>query len=336
MFLLVGSLSTQQRKLYNSYRNIIRLSISSKIMDGVTLATRIRSKIKEDVINYINTYNVKPSLSVVLVGNKHESATSLEMKRKACSEVGISNNDIQLPENISQDELITKIKELNFDPTIHGIIVQLPLPSHINDRQVLDNIDPIKDVDGLHSSNIYRLLTQTIDSDTKISSFKNISYHLPCTPQGCMALLEAYNVPIEGKDVVVIGRSNIVGLPMAIMLIKKSATVTILHSHSVDIQSKIRRADIVVAAMGKAEFIKGDWLKPGAVVIDVGINTIPDSSTKRGYKIVGDVEFSSVSQVASLITPVPGGVGPMTIAMLLKNTLDSYKTHFDSVSQANL
>lgn len=219
---------------------------------------------------------------------------------------------------------VVQIDELNANPEVHGILVQLPLPSHIDEGIILERVHPSKDVDGLHPMNSCQLMnTKTHATGRTAWCFDTLDFSVPCTPQGCIELLDRYNVSIEGKNAVVLGRSNIVGIPIALLLMQRNATVTIAHSKTVDVESVVGRADIVIAAVGKAEMIKGSWIKEGAVVIDVGINSVDDASDKRGYRLVGDVEFSTAKDVASLITPVPGGVGPMTIAMLIRNTVNA-------------
>jgi 5,10-methylene-tetrahydrofolate dehydrogenase/methenyl tetrahydrofolate cyclohydrolase len=209
------------------------------------------------------------------------------------------------------------------DPKVNGILVQLPLPPHINENAVIHRITQEKDVDGLHPLNVAQLAnTKTHAPGRSTWSFDSIDFHVSCTPQGCIELLDRYGVSIEGKEAVVIGRSNIVGIPVAMLLMQRNATVTIAHSRTKDIEGVVRRADIVIAAVGRAEMVKGSWIKPGAVVIDVGINSVDDPSDKRGYRLVGDADFTGCKEVASKITPVPGGVGPMTIAMLLRNTVN--------------
>ncbi|XP_058008648.1 bifunctional protein FolD 2 isoform X2 [Hevea brasiliensis] len=239
------------------------------------------------------------------------------MKRKACAEVGIKSFDIDLPEQISEAELISKVHELNANPDIHGILVQLPLPKHINEEKVLIEIHLEKDVDGFHPLNIGKLAMKGREP-----------LFVPCTPKGCLELLSRSGITIKGKNAVVVGRSNIVGLPVSLLLLKADATVTIVHSRSDDQERIIRGADIIIAAAGQAMMIKGSWIKPGAAVIDVGTNAIDDPSKKSGYRLVGDVDYKEACKVAGWITPVPGGVGPMTVAMLLKNTLDSAKRVF--------
>lgn len=213
--------------------------------------------------------------------------------------------------------------ELNANPDVHGILVQLPLPSHIDESAVLNRIYDAKDVDGLHPLNVAKLANTKTHSARKEFSFDEIDFNVACTPQGCIELLDRAGVEIEGKEAVVIGRSNMVGVPVAMLLMQRNATVTIVHSRTRDIAEVVRRADIVIAAVGRAEMVKAEWIKPGAVVIDVGINSVDDATDKRGYRLVGDVDFAACKDVAAKITPVPGGVGPMTIAILLRNTVNS-------------
>eukprot|EP00656_Telonema_subtile_P043202 TRINITY_DN495_c0_g1_i1.p1 TRINITY_DN495_c0_g1~~TRINITY_DN495_c0_g1_i1.p1 ORF type:complete len:250 (-),score=75.71 TRINITY_DN495_c0_g1_i1:318-1067(-) len=234
--------------------------------------------------------------------------------RRACKAAGFFSADSTLPEDVSQEDLLAVVRGHNADPKVHGILVQLPLPEHIDEEFVLDQIDIEKDVDGFHTVNVGRLNKKGTPPSA-----------IACTPWGCIKLLERAGVQIAGADAVVVGRSNIVGMPAARLLQDRNATVTVCHSRTKDLEGTVKRADIVVAAIGRPEMIKGSWLKPGAVVIDVGINAVDDPSDKRGYKLVGDVAFEEAKEVASMITPVPGGVGPMTIAMLLSNTLDSAK-----------
>ncbi|XP_062023524.1 bifunctional protein FolD 2-like isoform X2 [Rosa rugosa] len=255
-----------------------------------------------------------PGLAVVIVGSRKDSQSYVSMKRKACTEVGIKSVDIDLPENVSLDDLIAKVHELNVNPDVHGILVQLPLPRHINEEKVLSEISIEKDVDGFHPLNIGKLAMKGREP-----------LFLPCTPKGCLELLSRSGISITGKKAVVVGRSNIVGLPVSLLLLKANATVTVVHSNTPDPKSIIREADIVIAAAGQAMMIKGSWIKPGAAIIDVGTNAVDDSSKKSGYRLVGDVDFQEACKVAGWITPVPGGVGPMTVAMLLKNTLDGAK-----------
>lgn len=284
------------------------------IIDGKAVAQTIRSEIAEEVRLLSEKYGKVPGLAVVIVGGRKDSQSYVSMKRKACAEVGIKSFDIDLPEQVSEAELISKVHELNVMPDVHGILVQLPLPKHINEEKVLGEISLEKDVDGFHPLNIGKLAMKGRDP-----------LFLPCTPKGCLELLKRSGVTIKGKRAVVVGRSNIVGLPVSLLLLKADATVTIVHSHTPDPESIVREADIVIAAAGQAMMIKGSWIKPGAAVIDVGTNAVDDSTKKSGYRLVGDVDFHEACKVAGCVTPVPGGVGPMTVAMLLRNTLDGAK-----------
>ncbi|KAM1169591.1 hypothetical protein ACFX13_032052 [Malus domestica] len=284
------------------------------IIDGKAIAQTIRNEIAEEVRHLSQKYGKVPGLAVVIVGTRKDSQSYVSMKRKACAEVGIKSVDIDLPENVSQDDLIAKVHELNATSDVHGILVQLPLPNHINEEKVLSEISIEKDVDGFHPLNIGKLAMKGREP-----------LFLPCTPKGCLELLSRSGISIRGKKAVVVGRSNIVGLPVSLLLLKADATVTVVHSRTPDPESFICEADIVIAAAGQAMMIKGSWIKPGAAVIDVGTNAIDDPSRKSGYRLVGDVDFQEACKVAGWVTPVPGGVGPMTVAMLLKNTLDGAK-----------
>ncbi|KAM1150842.1 hypothetical protein ACFX2I_031263 [Malus domestica] len=284
------------------------------IIDGKAIAQTIRNEIAEEVRHLSQKYGKVPGLAVVIVGTRKDSQSYVSMKRKACAEVGIKSVDIDLPENVSQDDLIAKVHELNATSDVHGILVQLPLPNHINEEKVLSEISIEKDVDGFHPLNIGKLAMKGREP-----------LFLPCTPKGCLELLSRSGISIKGKKAVVVGRSNIVGLPVSLLLLKADATVTVVHSRTPDPESFIREADIIIAAAGQAMMIKGSWIKPGAAVIDVGTNAIDDPSRKSGYRLVGDVDFQEACKVAGWVTPVPGGVGPMTVAMLLKNTLDGAK-----------
>ncbi|KAF9672636.1 hypothetical protein SADUNF_Sadunf11G0063300 [Salix dunnii] len=284
------------------------------VIDGKLIAQTIRSEIAEEVRQLSEKYGKVPGLAVVIVGNRKDSQSYVAMKRKACAEVGIRSFDMNLPEQISEDELVSKVHELNANPDVHGILVQLPLPKHINEEKVLSEISLAKDVDGFHPLNIGKLAMK--DREPLFQ---------PCTPKGCLELLHRSGISIKGKRAVVVGRSNIVGLPVSLLLLKADATVTVVHSRSNDQENIIREADIIIAAAGQPMMIKGSWIKPGAAVIDVGTNAIDDPSRKSGYRLVGDVDFEEACKIAGCITPVPGGVGPMTVAMLLKNTLDGAK-----------
>lgn len=282
----------------------------AKIIDGQEVAKRIRSEIGAAVKAYILKTGSMPGLGVVLVGDDPASAMYVRMKRRACERVGIRSEARILPASSTQQTVENAVRGFNDDPAIHGILVQLPLPDHIDEEAVLGQISLAKDVDGIHPINIGRLGMRGREP-----SFT------PATPTGVMILIDETGAQVEGAQAVVIGRSNIVGLPVALMLTNADATVTICHSRTRDLPSVVRRADIVVAAVGRPEFVKGDWLQEGAVVIDVGSNSVPDGTGDKGYRYVGDVEFESAQQLAGHITKVPGGVGPMTITMLLANTL---------------
>ncbi|KAL3849771.1 hypothetical protein ACJIZ3_011653 [Penstemon smallii] len=286
----------------------------ASIIDGKAIAQTIRSEIAAEVRRLSQTHGKVPGLAVVIVGKRKDSQSYVTMKRKACAEVGIKSFDLDLPEEVSESELICKVHELNANPDVHGILVQLPLPKHINEEKILTEISLDKDVDGFHPLNIGKLAMKGRDP-----------LFVPCTPKGCIELLSRSGISIKGKNAVVVGRSNIVGLPVSLLLLKEDATVTVVHSRTKEPESIIRQADIIIAAAGQAMMIKGSWIKPGAAVIDVGTNAVDDSSKKSGYRLVGDVDFHEACKVAGWITPVPGGVGPMTVAMLLKNTLDGAK-----------
>ncbi|MEN6530887.1 MAG: bifunctional methylenetetrahydrofolate dehydrogenase/methenyltetrahydrofolate cyclohydrolase FolD [Anaerolineaceae bacterium] len=284
--------------------------MSANIIDGKQIGQEIRDGVKAAIEDRLQRGLRAPGLATVLVGENPASQVYVRNKQKACAEVGINSFGYDLPEDSTQDEVETLVRKLNADPAVNGILVQLPLPRHLDEEKVLSAIDLNKDVDGFHPINIGRLAQKGREP-----------VFVPCTPAGCMVLLERAGAQLSGANAVVLGRSNIVGMPVALLLVKANATVTICHSRTRDLPSVVRQADILVAAIGQPEFVKKEWVKPGAIVIDVGINRKEDASAKRGYRLVGDVAFDEVSEVASAITPVPGGVGPMTIAMLLKNTL---------------
>jgi 5,10-methylene-tetrahydrofolate dehydrogenase/methenyl tetrahydrofolate cyclohydrolase len=288
--------------------------MSAQIIDGKAIAATIHGEVAADVEALKAQYGKVPGLATVLVGERKDSQTYVRMKKKACAEVGITSFGHDLPEDISQEELLKVVRDLNANPEVNGILVQLPLPDHIDDEEVLGAIDLEKDVDGFHPINIGRLSMKRRDP-----------LFVPCTPKGCIELLDRSGIEIEGKRAVVLGRSNIVGLPVAMLLLHRNATLTICHSRTKDLPGVVREADILIAAVGRAEMVRGDWVKPGVAVIDVGINAVDDPTRERGYRLVGDVAFDEVKEVAAAITPVPGGVGPMTIAMLLRNTTDSAK-----------
>ena len=282
----------------------------ARIIDGRSVAQRIQSEIKSAARDFAAQAGAPPGLGVVLVGDDPASAMYVRMKRRACERAGLRSEARILPAASSQAEVESAVRGYNADANIHGILVQLPLPGHIDEEAALYEISPPKDVDGIHPLNIGRLGMRGREPT-----------FTPATPTGVMLLIEETGETIEGKRAVVIGRSNIVGLPVALMLANANATVTICHSRSRDLPGVVKDADIVVAAVGRAEFVKGDWLKAGAIVIDVGSNSLPDPDSEKGYRYVGDVEFESARAVAGYITKVPGGVGPMTITMLLSNTL---------------
>lgn len=276
--------------------------MSATIIDGKKVSKDIRETLKAETAEFIEKTGVTPGLAVVLVGNDPASAVYVRNKHRACEEIGFRSEVYELPEDTKESDLLALLDRLNLDPKIHGILVQLPLPKQIDADKVIRKIKPEKDVDAFHPENVGRIVLG--------------NYHfLPCTPAGVMALLDAYGIDPAGKDCVVIGRSNIVGKPQAFLLLERNATVTICHSRTADLASHTKRADIIVVAIGKPRFLKADMVKPGAVVIDVGINRLPDG------KLCGDADFEPIAEFASAITPVPGGVGPMTITMLMKNTL---------------
>jgi methylenetetrahydrofolate dehydrogenase (NADP+)/methenyltetrahydrofolate cyclohydrolase len=285
-------------------------------MDGAMLAQKVRAEVAADVAE-LRRRGVVPGLTAVLVGDDPASAVYVRSKGKATEEAGMYSETIRHPATISESELLAIVDRLNADPKIHGILVQLPLPKHIDSEKVLFRIDPAKDVDGFHPVNVGRLVT----GDKK--AFR------PATPYGVQQMLIRNGIETRGANAVIVGRSNIVGKPMANLLIQQGpggdATVTVCHSRTKDLPGVTRSADILIAAIGKAEFVTAEMVKPGAVVIDVGINRVDDLSQAKGYRLVGDVAYASVAEKASWITPVPGGVGPMTIAMLLQNTLQAWQ-----------
>ena len=282
--------------------------MTATIIDGRAAAAALRGEIAGEVARFTAATGRKPGLAVVLVGEDPASSVYIRSKGKATTDAGMASFEHRLPATTSQDELLAVVDRLNADLAVDGILVQLPLPPQIDADRVITRIDPDKDVDGFHPVNAGRLAI-------------GLDGFVPCTPDGCLKLLRATLGSLSGKEAVVIGRSNIVGKPMALLLLGESCTVTIAHSRTRDLEAVVRRADIVVAAVGRAEMVKGEWLKPGATVIDVGINRVEGQDGKT--KLVGDVDFASASAVAGAITPVPGGVGPMTIACLIRNTLVS-------------
>jgi methylenetetrahydrofolate dehydrogenase (NADP+) / methenyltetrahydrofolate cyclohydrolase len=283
--------------------------MTAQIIDGKAIAEQVRAKVAEDVASMVAKGLHRPGLATVLVGENPASQLYVSSKQKSCAEVGIESFGHNLPASIPQAELEELVKSLNADPRVNGILVQLPLPAGLDEESVLRTISIEKDVDGFHPINIGRLAQKGREP-----------MFVPCTPAGVMYMLETVGVKLEGANAVVLGRSNIVGMPVALLLVKANATVTICHSRSKDLPGIVRQADVLVAAVGKAQMVRGDWIKPGAVVIDVGTNKIPDATKKSGSRLVGDVCFEEAKEVAGAITPVPGGVGPMTIALLLRNT----------------
>lgn len=287
--------------------------MSAVLLDGKATSEAIRAELREQVAALARR-GVQPGLAVILVGDNPASASYVKAKTRACAELGMAGETLTYPESVSHDELMARVRKLSADPRYHGILIQLPLPEHLDSPSLLEAVVPEKDVDCFHPRNVGCLL---LGRPT----------YAPCTPAGIIELLVRNGINPGGKHVVIVGRSNIVGKPLSALLIQKSphgnATVTVCHTGSGDLSRYTRSADILVAAMGKAEIITGAMIKPGAVVVDVGMNRIPDSSKKSGYRLVGDVQFETAKEVASAITPVPGGVGPMTVTMLLVNTVQS-------------
>ena len=286
------------------------------VLSGKEVATKVRSEVQQECTRFKQETGHIPCLAVVLVGDDPASTTYVASKGKACEEMGFDHRDYRLPADTTEDYVVNLVEQLNADPLVDGILVQLPLPAHLSEKRITNTIRDDKDVDGLHPINIGRLLLGD-------PSF------VACTPAGVMRILDHYQIETTGKEVVVVGRSNIVGKPMAALLMQKGrdATVTICHSRTADVGEHTRKADILVAAIGKPLAITADMVKEGAVVIDVGINRVEDASRKRGYRLVGDVDYDAVAPLSSAITPVPGGIGPMTIAMLMENTLIAAKMH---------
>jgi 5,10-methylene-tetrahydrofolate dehydrogenase/methenyl tetrahydrofolate cyclohydrolase len=284
--------------------------MTAQLIDGKAIAQKVRDEVKEKVAARAAAGKSQPGLATVLVGERVDSAAYVGMKQKACAELGMTSFHHPVPEDVSQEDLEKLVKDLNADPKVHGILVQLPLPDHLDEERVLNLINIEKDVDGFSPLNIGRLAQKGREP-----------LFVPCTPYGCIYLLKEVGVEISGANAVVLGRSNIVGMPAALLLVKENATVTVCHSRTKDIADVVRQADILIAAIGRTEMVQGDWIKPGAAIIDVGMNSKPDATKKKGYRLVGDVDFEAAKEVAGFITPVPGGVGPMTIAMLMANTL---------------
>jgi len=289
--------------------------MAAQIIDGKQVAAEMREELKKEVAK-LKEQGIVPGLGVILVGEDPASKSYVTAKERTCEEIGIYSDDNRLPAETSQKELMARVRKMNKDPKIHGILVQLPLPKHLNETEVLLAIDPAKDVDGFHPMNVGKMVVGE-------------EAFLPCTPHGVIQLLIRSGVKIEGADVVIVGRSNIVGKPLANMLIQKkpnrNATVTVCHTRTKDLARHTKRADILIAAAGQPNTITADMVKEGVVVIDVGVNRVDDPTKKQGFRLVGDVDFEAVKEKASLITPVPGGVGPMTITMLMYNTVEAAK-----------
>ncbi len=294
--------------------------MAAEVISGKEIAQTMREEIRQEVVN-LTEKGMTPGLGVILVGEDPASASYVRAKEKACDKAGIYSDDNKLPEDTSEEEVLSIIDRMNEDPKIHGILVQLPLPKHIDEEKVLLRINPEKDVDGFHPFNVGKMM---LGQDA----------YLPCTPHGVVQILNRSGVEVRGAHAVIVGRSSIVGKPLANLLLQKvegrNATVTVCHSATKDMGSLTRQGDILIAAAGKPEMITADMVKEGAVVIDVGVNRVEDSSKKKGYRLVGDVDFEGIKEKASKITPVPGGVGPMTITMLLYNTLESARRHLNA------
>ena len=284
----------------------------ANIIDGKKLSQQILGEIEKEIKSY--SHIGKPGLAVIQVGGREDSRIYIRKKQEACDNTGITSTIHNLDVNVTSNRVCELIEKLNHDASINGILVQLPLPDHLNDEKILSKISYLKDVDGFHSRNMGDLAME-----------KRTPNFVPCTPLGCLELLKRYGIEIKGKHAVIVGKSNIVGLPMALLLMKEMATVTVCHIDTENITRHLKMADIVVSACGQPMMIKKEWLKEDVVVIDVGINSIPDATKKRGYRLVGDVDFENVKEIAKAITPVPGGVGPMTVTMLLRNTLEGFK-----------
>jgi methylenetetrahydrofolate dehydrogenase (NADP+) / methenyltetrahydrofolate cyclohydrolase len=294
--------------VYNEIILLKEITMMAELIDGKLIAQQVREEVAAKVAQRTAAGKQKPTLATVLVGDRPDSAAYVASKGKACQELGMGSISEHLPADATQEQVESLVKSLNADPTVSGILVQLPMPSHINEERVLSLINIEKDVDGFSPLNIGRLAQKGRDP-----------LFVPCTPYGCIYLLEKVGVKIEGANAVVLGRSNIVGMPAALLLIGKNATVTVCHSRTKDLPGTVRQADILIAAIGKTEMVRGDWIKPGAIVIDVGMNRLTLANGQS--KLTGDVAYSEAAERASAITPVPGGVGPMTIACLLRNTV---------------
>ena len=288
--------------------------MTAQIIDGKAISEKLLCEIAADVEAMVKEGLPRPGLAAVLVGDNPASQQYVSMKRKTCGKNGLESYGYVLPKTATQAEVEGLVKELNADPKINGILVQLPLPDHLDDEKILNSISIEKDVDGFHPINIGRLAQKGREP-----------LFVPCTPDGCIYLIDQTGFQLKGANAVVLGRSNIVGMPVALLLVKRDATVTICHSRSKDLPSICRSADVLIAAVGRPEMVKADWIKPGAVVIDVGTNRVDDPTTEKGYRLAGDVAFNEAKEVAGWISPYPGGVGPMTITMLLRNTVRAAK-----------
>jgi len=288
--------------------------MTAQIIDGKAISEKLLSEIAVDVQEMVKKGIPCPGLAAVLVGENPASQQYVSMKRKQCAKYGLESYGYVLPKTATQAEVESLVKELNADPKVNGILVQLPLPDHLDDEKILNAISVEKDVDGFHPINIGRLAQKGREP-----------LFVPCTPDGCIYLIDQTGFQLRGANAVVLGRSNIVGMPVALLLLKRDATVTICHSRSKDLPGICRSADVLIAAVGRPEMVKADWIKPGAVVIDVGTNRVDDPSSEKGYRLAGDVDFKEAKEVAGWISPYPGGVGPMTITMLLRNTVRAAK-----------
>lgn len=280
------------------------------ILDGKDLSSKIKKNIKQEISE--KNYNI--GLGIILVGEKSDSVVYVNMKKKSCAEVGINNYDVLLNSDSSTEEVINEVEKMNNDSNIHGILIQLPLPKHIDTQKVLSTVSYDKDVDGFHAFNMGMLALNKFDS-----------FKVPCTPKGIMKLFDEYNIELKGKNVVVIGKSDIVGMPVALLCLHRDATVSVCHIETRNLSDYTKKADIIISAAGVVNLVNKDNIKEGVIVVDVGINRIDDESVPRGYRIVGDCDYKNIKDMCSAITPVPGGVGPMTIAMLLENVLHAYK-----------
>ena len=288
--------------------------MTAQIIDGKAISEKLLAEVCADVEKMVQEGMQKPGLATVLVGENPASQQYVKMKRKTCEKYGLDSFGYELPKDATQSEVEGLVKQLNADPKINGILVQLPLPSHLDDEKILNSISVEKDVDGFHPINIGRLAQKGREP-----------LFVPCTPDGCIYLIDQTGFQLKGANAVVLGRSNIVGMPVALLLVKRDATVTICHSRSKDLPGICRSADVLIAAVGKPEMVRADWIKPGAVVIDVGTNRVDDPTSEKGYRLAGDVAFNEAKEVAGWISPYPGGVGPMTITMLMRNTVRAAK-----------